>query len=162
MNKLEIFVADFMPLIFAKMRILYFFSLLCFSICLFSCQSGNSGSQSTASPSTSTQTAIISEKLSSEDFLNKLNEKGRAQLVDVRTPGEYEAGKIAEAQNINIQDAGFKDQVSQLDKSQPVFVYCAKGGRSGRAAKQLEELGFVEIYDLTGGYTDWSAKGMEK
>lgn len=83
------------------------------------------------------------------------------QLIDVRTPGEVEAGYIPGATNININGADFSEKVASLDPDQPILVYCAAGGRSKRAADALLKLGFKDVYELDGGFTDWKAKGME-
>ena len=80
------------------------------------------------------------------------------QLVDVRTPMEYDQGHIDDAVNFNINDEGFLNQVETLDKNKPVYLYCKMGGRSNRAAELLKSKGFTQIYDYTGGYTDWSSK----
>lgn len=78
------------------------------------------------------------------------------QLVDVRTPEEYEAGHIGDAVNYNIIDSElFLSQIDQLDKEKPVYLYCKMGGRSNRAAELMKEQGFVKIYDYSGGYNDW-------
>ena len=78
------------------------------------------------------------------------------QLIDVRTAEEYEADHIGNAMNFNIIDRkNFIDQIKDLDKSKPVYVYCKIGGRSNRAAKLLKEKGFLEIFDYSGGYNDW-------
>jgi rhodanese-related sulfurtransferase len=42
-----------------------------------------------------------------------------------------------------------------LDKNKPVLVYCAAGGRSASAAKDLKKAGFKKVYDLEGGYDAW-------
>ena len=92
----------------------------------------------------------------------KLNQElGSIQLIDVRTPQEYEEGHIENAVNMNYYDDDFKQQVSQLDKSQKVYVYCKKGGRSASAAEILSELGFKEIYDLEGGMENWNKAGLK-
>jgi rhodanese-related sulfurtransferase len=36
-----------------------------------------------------------------------------------------------------------------------VFVYCKAGSRSGSAVDIMEDMGFKEIYDLSGGITGW-------
>nr|WP_299382619.1 rhodanese-like domain-containing protein [Allomuricauda sp.] len=77
------------------------------------------------------------------------------QFIDVRTPKEYLNGHIDDAVNMNVNDPGFKDQILQLDKEQPVYLYCKMGGRSNRAAQLLQEMGFQTIYDYSGGYKDW-------
>jgi rhodanese-related sulfurtransferase len=86
-----------------------------------------------------------------EHFMN-------GQLLDVRTPEEYAEGHIANALNVNYYDANFKDQVSKLDKHKPVYVYCRSGKRSANASEDMKALGFKEIYNLVGGYAEYSYK----
>ena len=81
-----------------------------------------------------------------------------AIIVDVRTPEEYSEGKIGDAMNIDYYSADFKKQAEALDKTKPVLVYCRSGGRSGKSAEILEEMGFTEIYNLEGGYMGWPDK----
>ena len=80
------------------------------------------------------------------------------QIVDVRTPGEVASGFIKKAILIDYSTKDFSQKINQLDKSKPIIVYCGAGGRSGKSAIQLKELGFKQIYDLTGGMNDWKAK----
>ncbi len=81
------------------------------------------------------------------------------QLVDVRTPDEYNEGKIDDAINIDYFDQdNFAKAFEKLDKNKPVYVYCRSGHRSHESAVLLEKMGFKEIHDLDGGYLAWSAK----
>jgi rhodanese-related sulfurtransferase len=82
-------------------------------------------------------------------------------LVDVRTPVEYQTGHIANAANINFNDPSFKENMDKLDKSKPIAVYCAAGGRSGKSAALLTQMGFKTVYDLQGGMGAWKAKGKK-
>jgi rhodanese-related sulfurtransferase len=77
------------------------------------------------------------------------------QLIDVRTPKEYEGGHIENATLIDYFSSTFKETLLTLDKEKPLYLYCKSGGRSGKASKILAELGFKEIYDLNGGYMAW-------
>ncbi len=95
------------------------------------------------------------------EFEKTINESSSPQIIDVRTPDEYNIGHISGAENINFQDSDFKTQLLKLDKTRPVLVYCAVGGRSGKASKMMNELGFTKIYDLDGGANAWSASGKE-
>ena len=88
-------------------------------------------------------------------FQKKLKETKKAQLIDVRTPEECATGQIENAVNINWYDVDFATKISTLDKKKPVFVYCKVGGRSSKAAAKLAALGFTQIYDLEGGFTNW-------
>ena len=83
------------------------------------------------------------------------------QLVDVRTEREYKKGHLVNAKNIVYQGANWDEQVASLDKDKPVYVYCAKGGRSAKCAALLEEAGFKKIFDLDGGITQWVNEGKK-
>lgn len=72
-------------------------------------------------------------------------------LVDVRTPEEFAAGHLGNAVNINWLSRDFVNRFNAVDKEKTVYVYCEKGGRSAKAAKVLDSLGF-KVVDLTGGY----------
>src|SRR5690606_13534983 len=89
--------------------------------------------------------------LPAKAFAQSLDSALKKQIIDVRTPEEFQSGHIATARNINIYDPDFKDQLKKLNKEDPIFVYCKVGGRSAKAAKILQELGFVSVYDLQGG-----------
>lgn len=80
------------------------------------------------------------------------------QLVDVRTPEEFNEGHIENAVNINFMSDDFDANVANLDKEKPVMVYCKAGGRSAKAAARLKELGFKAITDLEGGISNWTSK----
>ena len=47
-----------------------------------------------------------------------------AQLLDVRTPGEFKNGTISKSKNIDWNGADFNKEVQQLDKEKPVLVFC--------------------------------------
>lgn len=93
--------------------------------------------------------------LSAAAFAQRLHSNEPKQIVDVRTPEEFQSGHIAGAQNINLYDKDFAEQLKKLDKKVPVMVYCKVGGRSGKAAKMLQEMGFTSVYDLEGGIMSW-------
>ena len=90
-------------------------------------------------------------------FGEKILDK-EVQLVDVRTPSEWEAGVIGEPLKINFLGNSFKVEIEKLDKSKPIAIYCKSGGRSAKAASLLSELGFKEIYELKGGILNWNKK----
>lgn len=86
----------------------------------------------------------------------QLEEKG--QLVDVRTPSEFEEGHLKGARNIDFLQDDFKDNTAKLDKNKAVYVYCKSGGRSAKAVEVLRQQGFTKIYELDGGYNAWKKK----
>jgi len=100
----------------------------------------------------------ITQLLEPKEFLTKFKATKDAQLLDVRTPEEVAEGALEGAQNINFYDADFKDKLSKLDKNKPVFVYCRSGGRSGKCAQMCKDMGFKEIYDMKGGWQNYSSQ----
>lgn len=101
--------------------------------------------------------SVAQHLLSPDEFDGKLARSGQAILLDVRTPGEYREGHLANALNIDYRGTDFKDKIARLDKTKPVFVYCLAGGRSAAAAEILQKNGFKEVYDMNGGYLKWTA-----
>lgn len=99
------------------------------------------------------------QRLSVADFENKINSLKNEQLIDVRTPEEYNAGHIPNAININFNDPAFQSNIQKLDKQKPILLYCAAGGRSARALKIVNDLKFKEVYELSVGFNGWSQSG---
>lgn len=93
--------------------------------------------------------------ISPEEARTAMASEEELNLIDVRTPEEFAEGNIPGAENINFFDEDFESQVKHLDKDEPVYIYCRSGVRSAKAAAQLQELGFKEIYDIEGGYMNW-------
>ena len=95
-------------------------------------------------------------KISIPAFKNKLASVDNPQLIDVRTPEEFEAGTLDGAINIDFRAASFEAEIAKLDKDRPVFVFCRSGGRSGKSYKKMKNIGFSEVYDMEGGYSAWT------
>ena len=68
-------------------------------------------------------------------------------MIDVRTPGEYTAGHLEGAMNIDVQASDFDSKVSALPTDGEYVVYCRSGSRSAAAAARLAELGFTSVAD---------------
>ncbi|WOK05994.1 rhodanese-like domain-containing protein [Imperialibacter roseus] len=105
------------------------------------------------------QTSAKIVQLNAPDFAEKVKE-AEVQLVDVRTAGEVATGKIPNAINIDYNTVNFEEMAAKLDPNKPVAVYCKVGGRSARAAKVFQELGFKQIFELEGGIISWNASGL--
>lgn len=96
--------------------------------------------------------------VSPADAVTLLTEPG-ITVIDVRTPGEYSTGHLADAVNIDIEGTTFDQQLADLPKADTYFVYCRSGNRSGVATAQMATLGFTSVYNLQGGVVDWQASG---
>ena len=106
------------------------------------------------------QTQTTNTNLSATEFSVKIKEMPTAPVLDVRTPEEFSKGHLQNALNYNWNGSDFQKQISTLDKSKPVFVYCLSGGRSSSAANQMRSDGFKEVYELKGGIMKWRAANL--
>jgi rhodanese-related sulfurtransferase len=102
---------------------------------------------------------IIAKDIKSEEMAKAIKD-GDVIILDVRTPVEIEKGKIPGALEIDFIGGSFEKELAKLDKSKPVYIYCAAGGRSKKAQNIMKNKGFNETYNLLGGYGDWSSKGL--
>lgn len=98
--------------------------------------------------------------LSSDDFEKAIKTVSPDQILDVRTPGEYFSGHIANAMLADWNDPKeFDRRISYINKNQPLYVYCQAGGRSAAAAAKLRKLGYQKVFELKGGINGWLASG---
>jgi sulfur-carrier protein adenylyltransferase/sulfurtransferase len=82
-------------------------------------------------------------------------------LVDVREHDEWTEGHIPGA--VHVPRGYLESRIEQAapDRSRALVLYCAGGSRSAFAVKTLEELGYENVVNLAGGFTDWKRNGFE-
>ncbi|MFP4409309.1 MAG: rhodanese-like domain-containing protein [Spirochaetaceae bacterium] len=91
------------------------------------------------------------KELDSTSFLEALRQEEEPQILDVRTPNEFEEGHIPGAKNFDISHPEFPRWLQRLPRKCPYFVYCRSGARSLTACQLLATLGFERIYNLREG-----------
>lgn len=78
-----------------------------------------------------------------------------ALVLDVRTKDEFDAGHLDRATNIPVDEVASRvEEIAAMvggDRSKPIAVYCASGGRAGRALTTLQKAGFTQVTNA-GGY----------
>ncbi|MEO8819363.1 MAG: rhodanese-like domain-containing protein [Ginsengibacter sp.] len=96
--------------------------------------------------------------ISAEEVKSRLDKGEKLNLLDVRQPeetDEYNIGGTAlplgNIQNMQIED------IENL-KDEEVILYCRSGNRSGMAAMLLDQMGFSNTKNLTGGMLAWREK----
>jgi rhodanese-related sulfurtransferase len=87
------------------------------------------------------------------NFAKLLNEG--AQIIDVRSPGEYQTGHIKGSVNIPVDQ--LQHHLSKVKKDKPVITCCASGMRSGMAKRVLLSNGFTAVYN-GGGWSGLQQK----
>jgi rhodanese-related sulfurtransferase len=90
------------------------------------------------------------------DEARKLVEDG-AQLIDVRADHEWEAGHIAGAAHIPLDEIAAR--AGEIDKDRPVVLYCRGGTRSSMATDALAAAGY-DAAKLSEGVVGWEEEGL--
>lgn len=94
------------------------------------------------------------QKITGKKLYEEQQQKNNILILDVRTKEEFNQGHIPNALNIPVDEIS-KDTMEHYHKNIKVVVYCRSGTRSKRAALQLRDLGFIDIYDL-GSLNNWN------
>ncbi|MGB3725844.1 MAG: rhodanese-like domain-containing protein [Glaciecola sp.] len=81
-------------------------------------------------------------------------------LLDVRTPGEYASGYIADA--VNMPVGQLPSTFNKIkDKQQTIVVYCRSGRRAANAIEFLQSQGFTNVSHLEGDFMQWEEAGRD-
>ena len=81
-----------------------------------------------------------------------------AQIVDVRTDVEYDAGHIPGARHVPVADV--QRESAGLAQDQPVLLYCRSGNRSAPVADAFAASGW-DAHSIEGGLIAWDEAGLE-
>lgn len=79
---------------------------------------------------------------------------GGAQIIDVRSAGEFEMGHIPGAVNVPVETVG--TAAASWDPAAKYLVYCATGQRSATAVQTMEGMGFTDIAHFNAGIQAWT------
>lgn len=74
----------------------------------------------------------------------------KAYFVDVREKGEYERGHIKGAHLVPLSE--LRERIMEIPKDEPVYIHCRTGQRSYNAALALQNLGYTNVINVTGGF----------
>ena len=76
--------------------------------------------------------------------------ENHACIIDVRTPGEFEAGHLIGAVNIPLGE--LRQRVSEIPKDRPVYLHCRTSQRSYNAIMALKGRGFENLFNISGSF----------
>jgi rhodanese-related sulfurtransferase len=84
-------------------------------------------------------------------------------IIDIRSPGEFAQWHVEDAVNIDYRSEDFRDELDKLDKDKIYLIYysCACGNIDKKALNMMAELGFKEVYKISGGLTQQKWEGLQ-
>jgi rhodanese-related sulfurtransferase len=91
------------------------------------------------------------------DEVATLLARGEIQLIDVREPEEWAAGRIAGAKLIELGE--LNERAGEIDRERQVVFYCRSGSRSAMAAQAFQAAGY-DAHNMEGGLLEWNGHGL--
>jgi hydroxyacylglutathione hydrolase len=102
------------------------------------------------------EVSVIAQ-ISVDNLSDLLDSQKELQVIDVRQPGEYDAGHVPSA--VNAPLARVAERANDFDPNRRTAVICAGGFRSSAATSVLERLGFKKLLNVLGGTGAWIKAG---
>ncbi|HEX7197811.1 MAG TPA: molybdopterin-synthase adenylyltransferase MoeB [Candidatus Limnocylindria bacterium] len=83
------------------------------------------------------------------------------RVIDVREQSEWDAGHVAGATLLPLGDVPQRIGEVAPERDAPLLLHCAVGGRSGRAAGWLSEMGYTNVVSMKAPIGHWKEQGGE-
>ncbi len=103
-------------------------------------------------------TSAAYTNLNANDFGQKITQHTEGVILDVRTVDEFRSGHLPKAINANVMNNEVVTKTAKFNKQKPIFVYCRSGARSATACKTLVNMGFTDVYNMSGGISSWNGQ----
>jgi sulfur-carrier protein adenylyltransferase/sulfurtransferase len=94
------------------------------------------------------------------DEAQRILEQPGTVILDVREGDEWRQGHIPQALGLPRGFLELRIEEKVPDHKTPIIVQCASGTRSLLAARTLRELGYENVYNLSGGFNAWKNRGL--
>jgi rhodanese-related sulfurtransferase len=105
-------------------------------------------------------TEMISPVVTPQELAELLRGRPDVRMLDVRTPGEFEAAHIAGAYNVPLDTLGEHAAEIRATVDAPVVLVCQSGARARRAEAVLKECTMANVHVLDGGMNGWQGGGL--
>lgn len=99
-------------------------------------------------------------EVSAEAVHNKIANNESLNLIDVRTPEEYNEKHISASTLVPLDTLSTAiGTLENLDKTDEIIVYCRSGNRSKTAYDILTQMGYTNVKSMAGGINEWTSLG---
>lgn len=93
------------------------------------------------------------------ELFDKVQDDPDFIVMDLRTPKEFTTGYLEGAVNIDFRGENFTEELKEGDREKKYLIYCGSGVRSAKALAKMEELEYLEVYNILGGIRMWKVSG---
>jgi rhodanese-related sulfurtransferase len=94
------------------------------------------------------------ELITASELKEKMDDGKDVSVIDARVVAQYEQAHVEGA--INIPQDQLRTALDSLDKKTPTVTYCNQGVTGNAAQNILINKGFKKVYNLSGGYKNYS------
>lgn len=101
------------------------------------------------------------DEISTVDLHARLEQSGPPVVLDVREADEWQEGHVPGA--VHVARGNLEARIEALlpDRDAEIAVICAGGSRSAFVTKTLHELGYANVVNVAGGFSDWKRNGFD-
>lgn len=89
------------------------------------------------------------------DVYEQIKKGSDALLIDVRTSGEVEKGKIKGSVHVPLDQFESMIDKKAPDKNKTMYVYCLSGSRSAQAVHMMQQMGYEKVFSMKSGLLSW-------
>lgn len=98
------------------------------------------------------------KEINSSELAELLGAEKPPLLIDVRTTQEMAQASINTGKAMPLNTLPVR--TNEIPKDEQVVFYCRTGARSGQACMYMMQLGYENVYNLSGGIVSWARQGL--
>lgn len=97
--------------------------------------------------------------ITSQELFERTQSGESVNLIDVRTPAEYEEVHVEIARNVPLDWLNPTDVLAGHNLDEPLYVICRSGNRASKACEAIAAAGFEKVVNVEGGTQAWADAG---
>lgn len=101
------------------------------------------------------------KEIDAHELARRLERDGEITLIDIRELDEWKQGRIEKAIHIPRGYLELLIETYESDRSQPIALICASGVRTLLGARDLEMMGYTNVFSVAGGFHGWKNAGYK-
>lgn len=108
------------------------------------------------------EVAVMTTTIEPAEMARILKEKSAVDVIDVRTPGEFQAMHAAGSRSVPLDQLDPQEVLATRHAAagEPIYLLCHSGTRAGKAREKFEAAGCRNVVCVSGGLQAWQAAGL--